>query len=152
MITDEGKILHIDFGCAFGQKTKLERLLGIFMHIPNSPFSEDVFIGKNEYPANPSYSVCLAIIGKEDDNEIITKLYEKIKDDLWSCFNALRIHKNRFKVIGEEKDEHFHKRLMIGMTDEEARKALNTEIDKCYNNPFNAARGFYYKLQQNIVS
>ena len=49
MITDDGKILHIDFGCAFGQKTKLERLLGIFMDIPHSPFSEDVFIGKNRY-------------------------------------------------------------------------------------------------------
>jgi hypothetical protein len=48
MITDDGKILHIDFGCAFGQKTKLERLLGLFMDIPNSPFSEDVFIGKNQ--------------------------------------------------------------------------------------------------------
>jgi len=46
MITEEGKILHIDFGCAFGQKTKLERLLGLFMDIPHSPFSEDVFIGK----------------------------------------------------------------------------------------------------------
>ncbi|CAF1477684.1 unnamed protein product [Adineta steineri] len=45
MITDDGKILHIDFGCAFGQKTKLERLLGLFMDIPSSPFSEDVFIG-----------------------------------------------------------------------------------------------------------
>jgi hypothetical protein len=49
MITDDGKILHIDFGCAFGQKTKLERLLGLFMDIPHSPFSEDVFIGKNFY-------------------------------------------------------------------------------------------------------
>jgi len=49
MITDDGKILHIDFGCAFGQKTKLERLLGLFMDIPHSPFSEDVFIGKNIY-------------------------------------------------------------------------------------------------------
>jgi hypothetical protein len=48
MITDDGKILHIDFGCAFGQKTKLEQLLGLFMDIPNSPFSEDVFIGKNQ--------------------------------------------------------------------------------------------------------
>jgi hypothetical protein len=48
MITDDGKILHIDFGCAFGQKTKLERLLGLFMDIPNSPFNEDVFIGKNQ--------------------------------------------------------------------------------------------------------
>jgi hypothetical protein len=46
MITDDGKILHIDFGCAFGQKTKLEKLLGLFMDIPNSPFSEDVFIGR----------------------------------------------------------------------------------------------------------
>ncbi len=52
MITDEGKILHIDFGCAFGQKTKLERLLGLFMDIPHSPFSENVFIGK---------TICLAI-------------------------------------------------------------------------------------------
>jgi hypothetical protein len=49
MITDDGKILHIDFGCAFGQKTKLERLLGIFMDIPHSPFSENVFIGKSRY-------------------------------------------------------------------------------------------------------
>jgi hypothetical protein len=46
MITEDGKILHIDFGCAFGQKTKLEKLLGLFMDIPYSPFSEDVFIGK----------------------------------------------------------------------------------------------------------
>ena len=47
MITDDGKILHIDFGYAFGQKNKLEKFLGIFMDIPNSPFSEDVFIGKD---------------------------------------------------------------------------------------------------------
>jgi hypothetical protein len=47
MITDDGKILHIDFGCAFGQKTKLETFLGLFMDIPHSPFSEDVFIGKD---------------------------------------------------------------------------------------------------------
>ena len=46
MITEDGKILHIDFGCAFGQKTKLEKLLGLFMDIPHSPFSEDVFIGR----------------------------------------------------------------------------------------------------------
>ena len=46
MITEDGKILHIDFGCAFGQKTKLEKLLGLFMDIPHSPFSENVFIGK----------------------------------------------------------------------------------------------------------
>jgi hypothetical protein len=46
MVTDDGKILHIDFGYAFGQKNKLETLLSIFMDIPNSPFSEDVFIGK----------------------------------------------------------------------------------------------------------
>ena len=46
MISDDGKLLHIDFGCAFGQKTKLERLLGLFMDIPHSPFTEDVFIGK----------------------------------------------------------------------------------------------------------
>lgn len=57
MITEDGKILHIDFGCAFGQKTKLERLLGIFMDIPHSPFSEDVFIGKHSasFP-HPNYS------------------------------------------------------------------------------------------------
>lgn len=50
MITEEGKILHIDFGCAFGQKTKLEKLLGLFMDIPNSPFSQDVFIGEFVHP------------------------------------------------------------------------------------------------------
>ena len=54
MITDDGKILHIDFGCAFGQKTKLERLLGIFMDIPHSPFSEDVFIGNDGSAFRPS--------------------------------------------------------------------------------------------------
>lgn len=50
MITDDGKILHIDFGCAFGQKTKLEKLLGLFMDIPHSPFSGDVFIGRSNSP------------------------------------------------------------------------------------------------------
>jgi len=137
MITDEGKILHIDFGCAFGQKTKLERLLGLFMHIPNSPFSEDVFI---------------AIIGKEENNEVITKLWQSIKDRLWLCFNAIRIHKNRFKPIGEETYKHFHERLMIGLTDDEARKALDAVVEKCYDNLFNAARAHYYNLQQTIVS
>jgi hypothetical protein len=47
MINDDGRILHVDFGCAFSQKIKLERLLGIFIDIPNSPLNEDVFIGKN---------------------------------------------------------------------------------------------------------
>ena len=157
MITDDGKILHIDFGCAFGQKTKLERLLGLFMDIPNSPFSEDVFIGRIEQPVSLSLSFLfpfffLAIIGKEVDEQEITKVYEKIKDNLWLCFNALRLHKNRFKAIGEEQYEHFHQRLMIGLTDDEARKALDVELDKCYNNRFNAARAFYYNIQQNIVS
>jgi len=137
MITDDGKILHIDFGCAFGQKTKLERLLGFFMDIPNSPFSEDVFI---------------AIIGQEDNNEIITNLWQSIKDQIWLCFNALRIHKNRFKNIGEQKYKHFHERLMIGLKDDEARKALDVELEKCYDNRFNAARAYYYEIQQKIVS
>ncbi|CAF0960162.1 unnamed protein product [Rotaria sordida] len=137
MITDDGKILHIDFGCAFGQKTKLERLLGLFMDIPNSPFSEDVFI---------------AIIGREDDDKEITKLWETIKKRIWLCFNALRIHKNRFKPIGEEYYQHFHERLMIAKDDSEAQQALDVELEKCYNNRFNAARAFYYKIQQNIVS
>jgi hypothetical protein len=48
MITEDGEILHIDFGCAFGRKTRLERLLGLFMDIPHSPFSEDVFIGRTQ--------------------------------------------------------------------------------------------------------
>ena len=63
MITDDGKILHIDFGCAFGQKTKLERILGLFMDIPNSPFSEDVFIGKEtlHHPSN-----CKSIFFSDD--------------------------------------------------------------------------------------
>ncbi|CAF2407791.1 unnamed protein product [Rotaria sp. Silwood2] len=47
MLIDDGKILHIDFGCAFGQKTKFERLHGLFMDIPHSPFSEEIFIRKN---------------------------------------------------------------------------------------------------------
>ncbi|CAF0920958.1 unnamed protein product [Adineta ricciae] len=137
MITDEGKILHIDFGCAFGQKTKLERLLGLFMDIPSSPFSEDVFI---------------AIIGRENDNEVITKLWNTMKNRMWSCFNAIRLHKNRFKPIGEDKYKHFYEHLMIDKKDDDARQALDTELEKCYNNRFNAARAFYYKIQQNIVS
>ncbi|CAF1336413.1 unnamed protein product [Rotaria sp. Silwood1] len=137
MITDDGKILHIDFGCAFGQKTKLEQLLSFFMDIPNSPFSEDVFI---------------AIIDREDNDEVTTKLWESIKDRTWLCFNALRKHKNRFKPVGEKHYEHFHERLMIARNDSEARQALDVELEKCYNNRFNAARAFYYKIQQNIVS
>ncbi|UJR14087.1 hypothetical protein I4U23_001083 [Adineta vaga] len=137
MITDDGKILHIDFGCAFGQKTKLERLLGLFMDIPSSPFSEDVFI---------------AIIGREDDSEMITKLWQTIKDRMWVCFNAIRMHINRFKPVGEDNYEHFYEHLMLAKTDEDARQALDAELEKCYNNRFNAARAFYYKIQQNIVS
>ncbi|CAF1562806.1 unnamed protein product [Adineta steineri] len=137
MITDDGKILHIDFGCAFGQKTKLERLLGLFMDIPSSPFSEDVFI---------------AMIGRGDDNEIITKLWQGIKDHLWLCFNAIRIHKSRFKQIGEEQYKHFYETLMISKTDYDAKIAFEEELEKCYNNRFNDARSFYYKLQQKIVS
>jgi hypothetical protein len=83
---------------------------------------------------------------------MITKLWETVKDRLWLCFEALRNHKNRFKQIGEEKYKYFHDTLMIGLKDDEARKALNDELEKCYNNRFNAARAFYYKLQQNIVS
>jgi hypothetical protein len=83
---------------------------------------------------------------------MITKLWETVKDRLWLCFEALRNHKNRFKQIGEEKYKYFNDTLMIGLKDDEARKALNDELEKCYNNRFNAARAFYYKLQQNIVS
>ena len=83
---------------------------------------------------------------------MITNLWESVKDRLWLCFDALRNHKNRFQQIGEEKYKYFHDRLMIGLKDDEARKALNDELEKCYNNRFNAARAFYYKLQQNIVS
>ncbi len=53
------------------------------------------------------------MIGKDDDDEMIMKLWQTIKDRVWLCFNALRIHKNRFKPIGNEKYKHFHKRLMI---------------------------------------
>ncbi|CAF0750751.1 unnamed protein product [Didymodactylos carnosus] len=134
LITDDGKILHIDFGKAFGQLTKLERLLSLFMDIPNSPFSEDVFI---------------AIIGN-DDEEQTSKLWEEIKDRIWLCFDALRKHKNRFRPL-EEKDDHFHETLMVSLNDEKAREALNVEIEKCYNNRFNAARGYYYNAQQNFV-
>ena len=41
---------------------------------------------------------------------------------------------------------------MVGLNDYDARQALDLELEKCYNNRFNAARAFYYKLQQNIVS
>ncbi|CAF0829009.1 unnamed protein product [Adineta steineri] len=137
MITEDGKILHIDFGCAFGQQTKLERLLGIFMDIPHSPFSEDVFI---------------AMIGHESDNEIITQLWQTIKEHIWACFNAIRLHKNRFKPLGEEKFKQLYDTLMVGLNDNDARDALYIELEKCYNNRFNSARAFYYKIQQNIVS
>jgi hypothetical protein len=75
-----------------------------------------------------------------------------MRDQLWLCFNAIRIHKNRFKPIGEEKHKHFYETLMISKTDSDAEKAFDEELEKCYNNRFNAARAFYYKLQQHIVS
>ncbi|CAF5129639.1 unnamed protein product, partial [Rotaria sp. Silwood1] len=53
---------------------------------------------------------------------------------------------------GEKHYEHFHERLMIARNDSEAQQALDVELEKCYNNRFNAARAFYYKIQQNIVS
>lgn len=93
-----------------------------------------------------------AIIGRDDNDEQINRLWGEIKDRLWLCFNALRTHKNRFKAIGEEKYQHFHQRLMIGLKDEEARKAFDAEVEKCYNNRFNEARASYYKFQQSIVS
>jgi hypothetical protein len=83
---------------------------------------------------------------------MMMNLWETVKDRMWLCFNALRIHKNRFKILGDEKYEHFHERLMIGLKDDEAREELNNELEKCYNNRFNAARAFYYKLQQNVVN
>lgn len=92
------------------------------------------------------------MIGRDDDEAVINQLWQAIKDRLWLCFNALRNHKNRFKSIGKEKDEHFHQRLMIAMNDEDARQAFDAEVEKCYNNRFNSARSFYYQLQQNIVS
>jgi hypothetical protein len=92
------------------------------------------------------------MIGKDDDNETIMKLWQTLKDQIWLCFNALRIHKNRFKPIGDENYKYFHKRLMLELSDIEARKALDTEFEKCYNNRFNSARAHYYNLQQNIVS
>ncbi|CAF0739466.1 unnamed protein product [Rotaria sordida] len=137
MLTDDGKILHIDFGCAFGQKTKFERLFGLFMDIPHSPFGEDIF---------------MAMIGCESDGEIITQLWQSIKEHIWSCFNALRIHKNRFKPLGEEKYEQLYESLMVGLNDDDAREELYVELEKCYKNRFNTARAFYYKIQQNIVS
>ncbi len=94
----------------------------------------------------------LAIIGTEDDQEKISDLWQTIKDYLWSCFSALRNHINRFKPLDEEKYKHFREILMVGMNDHEARQALEVELEKCYNNRFNAARSYYYKLQQTIVS
>ena len=91
------------------------------------------------------------MIGRDDDEAMISDLWQVIKDRLWLCFNALRTHKNRFKCI-EDKDNHFHQRLMIAMKDDEARQAFDAEIEKCYNNRFNSARSFYYQIQQNIVS
>lgn len=92
------------------------------------------------------------MIGHESDNTVITQLWQSIKEHLWSCFNALRIHKNRFKPLGKEKYEQLYDRLMVGLNDYDAREALDIELEKCYNNRFNAARAFYYKIQQNIIS
>lgn len=91
------------------------------------------------------------MIGNENDNEMITHQWQTIKDQLWSCFNALRIHKNRFKPLGEEKFEQLYESLMISMNDHDAREAFDIELEKCYNNRFNSARAFYYRVQQNIV-
>jgi hypothetical protein len=41
---------------------------------------------------------------------------------------------------------------MIGLNDDEAREALDVELEKCYDNRFNAARAYYYEIQQKIVS
>jgi len=92
------------------------------------------------------------MIGRELDNEIITKLWQSIKEDIWSCFNALRIHKNRFKPLGEEKHQQLYESLMVGLNDNDAHKALDIEVEKCYNNRFNTARAYYYKIQQDIIS
>lgn len=91
------------------------------------------------------------MIGIENDNEIITRLWQTIKEQLWLCFNALRIHKNRFKPLGEEKFEQLYESLMIPLNDDEAREAFDVELEKCYNNRFNSARAFYYRMQQNMV-
>ena len=92
------------------------------------------------------------MIGLEVDNEIVTQLWQTIKERLWLCFNALRAHKNRFKSLGEERFEQLYESLMVGLNDSDAREAFDIELEKCYNNRFNAARAFYYRLQQNIVS
>jgi hypothetical protein len=105
-----------------------------------------------EFEEKDSFFSSLAIIGREDDDEVLTKLWQSIKDRLWLCFNALRIHQNRFQLIGEEKSKNFHERLMLGLDDQHAREALDVELEKCYNNRFNDARAFYYQIQQNIVS
>jgi hypothetical protein len=81
------------------------------------------------------------MIGVENDNEVITQLWQTIKERLWLCFDALRVHKNRFKSS-----------LMVGLNDSDAQAAFDIELEKCYNNRFNAARAFYYRIQQNIVS
>jgi hypothetical protein len=93
-----------------------------------------------------------AMIGGETDNQMITRLWQTIKDQLWLCFNALRIHKNRFKPLGDERFEQLYESLMMGSNDNDARDAFDIQLEKCYNNRFNAARAFYYRLQQNIVS
>ena len=92
------------------------------------------------------------MIGHETDQTVINQLWQSIKEHLWFCFNALRSHKNRFKPLGEETYEQLYETLMVGLNDQDAHEALNVELEKCYNNRFNAARAFYYKLQQNMVA
>lgn len=92
------------------------------------------------------------MIGHETDQSVITQLWQSIKEHIWFCFNALRLHKNRFKPLGEEKYEQLYESLMVGLNDHDAHEALHAELEKCYNNRFNAARAFYYKIQQNIVA
>jgi hypothetical protein len=42
--------------------------------------------------------------------------------------------------------------IKLNDDDDDARQALDTQLEKCYDNRFNVARVFYYKIQQNIVS
>jgi hypothetical protein len=42
--------------------------------------------------------------------------------------------------------------ILISVVFLEARKSLNVELEKYYDNRFNSARAYYYELQQKIVS
>ena len=92
------------------------------------------------------------MIGRNDNDEVIEELWLGIKHRLWLCFDALRNHKNRFRSIGDDKCQKLHERLLVHLNDHDAHEAFDAEVEKCYNNRFNTARAFYYKLQQNIVS